>query len=433
MKKIFCVCCVCLGIALQSNASELVLPKLSSPPVIDGEMKSGEWKDALAVKSLKPYYPNKPVSQKTEVYLGYDDERLYIGVVCRENQMGKLKRNILKRDGTLWTDDCVEIFLTTGKNTKKHSYYYHFIVTLRGTQYDSETSVAKSNVSTRNLKWDGAWIAKSSIGKDRWSCEVAIPFHILDIGDGEWTINVGREEKPSNELSSLSGPFKNFSEYHIIKGMSLDLSKHALVIDELDFDSVGFGVNSFVARGRNKKSSAVEVVAETILTDSTGKEISKSAKTANLAGGKKIEIASSFEIPKVNLEYTLLFSLLNPKSHRTLASRSMRLAIPSALEAVLSSEILYLSEKALNCDVMVNLGGETLNKCVLEANVEFADKQEASPDRVFKLEKAKTAVSLPVGSLKPGLYKLTLTLKYADGKVIEKRILGFEKLRGPFE
>ncbi|MBU1857256.1 MAG: carbohydrate-binding family 9-like protein, partial [Verrucomicrobia bacterium] len=100
------------------------------------------------------------------------------------------------RDGSVWGDDCVEIFLSPDPAKG----YYHFAVNAAGTLYDGRGTDAS---------WNTDWRAAAKIGNGAWTVEIAIPFKALSatplVEGVRWRFNVCREEKPESENSSLCG------------------------------------------------------------------------------------------------------------------------------------------------------------------------------------------------------------------------------------
>ena len=74
-----------------------------------------------------PAVPTKP-------WLTYDTNALYIAVRCDEPLMKSLRARVLKRDGNMWEDDDVEIFL--GMESPKDAYM-HLAINALGFLYDA--------------------------------------------------------------------------------------------------------------------------------------------------------------------------------------------------------------------------------------------------------------------------------------------------------
>ena len=104
-------------------------------------------------------------------------------------------------DGTLYAQDCVEIFLDPVGDLGQ---YYHFICSaLPDSYYDAAYGLHKDPLhplyNKSDKAWNGKWSYAGSIdipGK-RWFIEVAVPFKTLNTdapGPGTiWKMNLGRE------------------------------------------------------------------------------------------------------------------------------------------------------------------------------------------------------------------------------------------------
>ena len=134
----------------------------------------------------------------TAVYVWKDAEALHFRFECQEPYMGKVKSLIDVRDGAVWSDDCVEVFLLPAGAEE----YLHFIANLRGVQYDERG---------RDVSWDGEWSVQTHGEIYDWSAEFAIPFRTLGVvpqeGD-QWRMNVGRSRYSVKEISSWSSTVK---------------------------------------------------------------------------------------------------------------------------------------------------------------------------------------------------------------------------------
>ncbi len=160
---------------------------------VDGMLKEAFW---LEIPPLSLVLPDgsKP-SNPTQVYVAYDEDNLYLGFKCFDSQIKNISRKITERDGFVWKDDSVEIFLDTWGVRED---YYHLGVSVTGAVYD-----AFKHDSSRNLEWQ----AKTALFPDRWEVEIALPFAALELSSlnrGDWAINIGRENHKAGEYTSWS-------------------------------------------------------------------------------------------------------------------------------------------------------------------------------------------------------------------------------------
>lgn len=174
---------------------EIFCHKVKKPPEINGYLKDDCWKIKPQISTFIDAFKNVPVKHQTKVYLCYDDKNLYIGFKCEEPEPEAMKSYNEDYDGSLWTDNSVEVFLDV-KYTRVS--YFHFITNTIGAQYDEE-----NYYSAWNIKWE----VKTSLHKNFWIAEIRIPFSELNIfpkkGD-VWGVNFGRNryfEKEPEEIS----------------------------------------------------------------------------------------------------------------------------------------------------------------------------------------------------------------------------------------
>ena len=87
----------------------------NSPPKIDGKLDDLCWQKAAQTGDFIQFEPNsgQPASHKTEVYLLYDQNRLYVGFECFKSDMNVLAANSVQRDSFFFADDHVEVLLDT--------------------------------------------------------------------------------------------------------------------------------------------------------------------------------------------------------------------------------------------------------------------------------------------------------------------------------
>ena len=141
-----------------------------SPATIDGLTDDACWKDSESLDIMNDW--EKATRRKgghSFAQLSYDDQALYVLMTCLEHRMDKLRTVVKDRDGDLWNDDCVEIFVH--RQSDPPDYFRQFMISASGVIYDGDqTSGAKWNssvkVATKNLK-------------DRYIIEVAIPWSDL--------------------------------------------------------------------------------------------------------------------------------------------------------------------------------------------------------------------------------------------------------------
>jgi len=199
----------------ETNLSEIMIPRFTVPPVLDGKLDDSAWQQATQSMSFlifsEPGDGEEP-GEPTEAYLGFDDENLYIGFRCYDSQMGDLAATMTNRDGRIWNDDCIEVYLDTRCNRES---YYRLVVNPLGTQLDAENT---------DLGWSRDWTSKTFIYEDRWTVELALPLSSLDVSSltgTNWGLNLCRQNHKAGEYSCTSPVrymnFADVSRYGVIQ------------------------------------------------------------------------------------------------------------------------------------------------------------------------------------------------------------------------
>ncbi len=179
---------------------------VSSPPAIDGKLDEDCWTKADKVSSYLLHTSGGKPEQLTESFVLYDKKCIYIASVCYESKIAMMKAFETKRDGRVWCDNSVEYFIDTNRDYRS---YYQFIVNSISTVYDKKCK-AKGDCTA---DWDCQWQAKSWVGGNLWTCEIAIPFSSLNLSSPQkgdvWGINFCRNSYTNpwkKEHSAWSGP-----------------------------------------------------------------------------------------------------------------------------------------------------------------------------------------------------------------------------------
>lgn len=188
-----------------ADSSKIVaVPRASDRITIDGRLNERGWLHAGSIPAFEHHWKKTALKNQTQVLLAYDDNALYVAFICKESDMKALKASITEHDGSLWNDDCVEVFLDTKAD---RASYAHFVVNPLGAQYDA--------LGSDPYGWNPQWEAKTSRQDKQWKTEIRIPFSELGIAGApasgsHWLGNFCREAKPYRELSCWSPTMGSF-------------------------------------------------------------------------------------------------------------------------------------------------------------------------------------------------------------------------------
>lgn len=218
------VCLIIVGVLIYSiplfgNPPDFIkqvhASRLNEPIRIDGKLSESLYSQA-GVKEFYQRDPDqgKPVSEPTEVWIGFDDAALYIGAKMTDSHPDSIIARLSRRDNDVGGDQfAVGI---DSYHDKRNGYY--FVVSASGTQLDGTLY----NDDWSDGLWNGVWEAKALLLPDGWSVEIRIPFSQLRFEDQEqyvWGIAferiIGRKKEQSYTVytpRNESGFVSRFSE-----------------------------------------------------------------------------------------------------------------------------------------------------------------------------------------------------------------------------
>ncbi len=159
-----------LGYDAGSRVAPLVQAGLmSKAPGIDGVIGADEWSGAASVGMFHVHNSETLLMPAATAQIGFDKDNLYIAVTIPIANSTKLKAEKRDRDGAVWEDDAVEIFIDPLHN---HNSDYQFSVNAVGSMADSLNT---------NGKWNGEWTAAASQTAKYWQVEAKIPLATLGL------------------------------------------------------------------------------------------------------------------------------------------------------------------------------------------------------------------------------------------------------------
>lgn len=236
--------CVCILFAAFPCLAQWPRPTASAtrapgPIRIDGRLTEPAWKSwtwntgfTSAGNSAENRGAPKPATVQTRFKVLYDATGLIVAVECDEPNPAGIRAAITAHDGTVWADDCVEIFFDPAG---KGRYYHHFLINSKGAWYDDYS--ADFGLVHGKL-WDCAIETAATVdaAARKWTVEVRIPFGGLNLParPGEkWLWNITRERHAGGRLelsswSPLKGNFHTPKRFGHLAGVTVDFQPFAL-------------------------------------------------------------------------------------------------------------------------------------------------------------------------------------------------------------
>ena len=145
-------------------------------------------------------------TERTEIRVAFDNQNIYIAVICHDSNPSGIKAFQKKRDASLETDDRFRWIFDTFMD-KRRAYFFEINpLGLRG-----DGLISSGQGQTLNKDWDGIWKSWTHIGDFGWSAEIKIPFMSInfDPKSDVWGINFQRTIRRKNEEQLWTGHRRN--------------------------------------------------------------------------------------------------------------------------------------------------------------------------------------------------------------------------------
>ncbi|NOY38353.1 MAG: carbohydrate binding family 9 domain-containing protein [Chlorobi bacterium] len=201
-------------LSAQINRENFRLPvrKTHQPVIIDGVLDDPCWQHADKAKDFFRILPidTGQAKAQTIVMVSYDDETLYMGIICYDPTPGKRPVESLRRDFSFPKNDNFLVFMDTYND---YTNGFSFGVSAAGAQWDG----IQANGGYVSLNWDCKWRSAVKNEPDRWVAEFAIPFHSIRYRKGSqtWGINFSRLDLKTNEKSSWAPVPRQFQSANL--------------------------------------------------------------------------------------------------------------------------------------------------------------------------------------------------------------------------
>ncbi len=187
--------------------------RATSPITVDGVLDEVAWQQATMVELKYETRPkeNLPPDVKTETFLTYDGDFLYVGFRAHDPDPSAIRAHLLDRDKA-FNDDFVGIVLDTFNDERRA---FEFFVNPLGVQMDMFQDDVSGN---EDETWDAIWHSAGKINATGYAVEIAIPWSSLRFprteGDQTWGFDALRFYPRSQRARISSHPLdRNISCY----------------------------------------------------------------------------------------------------------------------------------------------------------------------------------------------------------------------------
>ncbi|MDH7943336.1 DUF5916 domain-containing protein [Pseudohongiella sp. SYSU M77423] len=163
--------------------------RISVPPVIDGNLNDPIWEQAEVITDFHQTRPGNgtPTSERTEVYVLYDDDALYIGARMFDSEPDRIAAPVIRHGQGMPSDDRLVVILDPFNAGRAG---YRFETNLNAARHDS----LYTSPTSFSLDWNTIWDVAANVDGNAWVAEIEIPFKSIpfDPAIETWGFNFGR-------------------------------------------------------------------------------------------------------------------------------------------------------------------------------------------------------------------------------------------------
>ena len=175
--------------------------RLAEPLVLDGRLDDPLYNETDSITDFVQQEPfeREPATDKTEVWVAYDDDAVYVGARLWESDPSKRVMSDMRRDtANLYNNDHFAVLLDTFYDRRNG---YIFYANAQGGMSDAQ--VTNENAST---DWNTIWETKAANFDGGWTIEFRIPFRSIRFQEDSriWGINFRRMVRSKTEVSFLT-------------------------------------------------------------------------------------------------------------------------------------------------------------------------------------------------------------------------------------
>jgi len=182
--RLFGVVALLLLVAARAYAqnTDIVIARATVPPKIDGVLDDEVWSQVTPLPandwvSYSPVRGDKmPDVYRTEARVAYDDRNIYFAFHCFDDEPGKIRTNVSRRDSA-FNDDWIAMSLDSAGTGQSA---YHLFSNPSGSQMDA----INTSASGEQFDADVVWYSAGQTTSDGYVVEIRIPLQTLRFTGG---------------------------------------------------------------------------------------------------------------------------------------------------------------------------------------------------------------------------------------------------------
>ncbi len=178
--------------------------RVSAPMQIDGQLDEALYRSVTPISDFIQSEPTagEPATEKTEVWISFDDENFYVSMRASESQPERMVVNEMRRDnGQVQQNENFAFALDTFYDRRNS---FNFMLNPIGGRQDGQNN---NEGTSYNGDWNPIWRFAVRRSADGWTAEAAIPFKSIRYRAGRdqiWGLQLRRTSRWKNEYSFLT-------------------------------------------------------------------------------------------------------------------------------------------------------------------------------------------------------------------------------------
>ena len=405
-------------------------------PVLDGKLNEKSWQNANWQERFRVLKKNK-TSSNTQAAVLFDTAFLYIAFKCAHPQPDKMKKNKFRHDGSVGTNESLELFIDPGTNGRT---YMHFF--LDAANQRSERIVKNAGINP-DVSWNPTWHSAVNINKNAWNAEIAIPLYVI-VRNGSLDLKMnlarnlrypkagmkGKKIRYNSKFFTLAPVEKSFKETYnflTVKGLKCPKLHFMATIEKAAVEPY------YIKNGKYFCNIIVSMKSHTAKPGNIKLKISDFPKIGkSLCLQKKIAMAAyenkkftfPWEIAKPG-ERKFKLEIFNSGGKTPLQSVYVDNCVILNIISCYLKKNYYTSEENSMLICRLGLPGKELNNWKLQLK---------SPDGKILLTRngninRRMMIRFPIKTLSNGENHLSLLLRNASGTLIFQKKLDLLKLK----
>lgn len=170
--------------------------RIDQAPQIDGDLSDSAWANAAHIDDWLQVQPleYRTASERTEVYIMYDENALYFGFYVHDSKPDEITANVMQQGVSTRYEDSVTVTIDPF-NAQRGGY--QFRLNPNGVRLEA----IYISGTRPSFNWEGVWNGAAKMQDDGWTAEFEIPFKSLsfDPNNDTWGVNFSRSLQRNQE------------------------------------------------------------------------------------------------------------------------------------------------------------------------------------------------------------------------------------------